>query len=240
MKNKILVMIPCFTKKDYPQDNIYCPIEVGAYYKKIHFLSLRDDQGTNISDRFETFQGLSALYFAYQNLTYDTLGVLYDNYYFTKNHKRDLNKVITENDIVTYLNNYSLIFPKKKLHLKTTNHQLLDEYYSEKVILAISNLINKEYNDYFELFKKYLKMRSAYQYPLFIIKKEEVEEFLTFFFGILFKIEKITSDNLNQIATMIMYLYIKKNKKKCKHVSIINMSKTPLIDKVYNALKKKK
>ena len=83
-------------------------------------------------------------------------------------------------------------------------------------------------------------MRSSYQYPLFIIKKEEVEEFLTFFFGILFKIEKITSDNLNQIATMIMYLYIKKNKKKCKHVPIINMSKTPLIDKVYNALKKKK
>ena len=70
MKNKILVMIPCFTKKDYPQDNIYCPIEVGAYYKKIHFLSLRDDQGTNISDRFETFQGLSALYFAYQKNAY--------------------------------------------------------------------------------------------------------------------------------------------------------------------------
>lgn len=224
MKNIVLVC----THKDftYQLPDIYKPIVGGASLRKLTNDEdlLKDNVGDNISDKNPYYSELTALYWGYKHLEYDTLGLVHYRRYFKGKEKAVVNgkriKVLSDQQINDYLSRYDLIVPKKRHYVIETLYSHYCRTLKSEPMIALESVLKEKYPEYLDEFYSLKKRRSAHMFNMMVARKEFLSKYLEFLFSILKDIEpKINSSSWNQyekrymgsVAELLLDIYLRKN-----------------------------
>lgn len=197
----ISIIVATHKKYRMPDDDMYLPLLVGACINKQKFENdsncpyLMDDTGKNISELNPSFCELTGLYWAWQNLDSDYIGLVHYRRYFSRkcisqnegNGKWDL--ILRRKDIAPLLNSVSVFVPtKRKYYIETLYSHYAHTHYKEHLD-DTRDIIKQIYPEYLEDYDYVLKQRSGYMFNMMILKNELMNEYSTWLFDILFKLK---------------------------------------------------
>lgn len=250
MKLKIIVAL----HKNYtvPKDDIYLPVQVGAFGKTdIGFTT--DDTGDNISSKNSYYCELTGLYWAWKNLDIDYVGLVHYRRYLgigkkNKTENKLFSKILTSYQADTLLSKYDVILPKQRnYYIESVYNHYCNTMYGETLDEA-GIIIQKKYPKYYEEFNKLKKTKKLHAFNMFIMKKEILNDYCKWLFDILFELEKaIPPSNytpfharyLGRISERLLDVWIKTNNIRFKEIKIVNIEKINICKKVFSFLQAK-
>lgn len=186
------------------QDNVYTPIQVGKALSDINLGYLGDDKGDNISAKNKEYCELTAIYWAWKNLTnVDVIGLCHYRRYFNIKSSAFsvyLNEIsekrFKENDFKTndkgikkILSKYDIVLPK---FWRTPWCVKRDFYISvnEEDLEILGRIISKKYPDYMKSYKKFCLGNRRTGCNMFITSKKIFDDYAEWLFDILFEVER--------------------------------------------------
>lgn len=186
---KVIVIIATHKEYQFPNDQMYLPVYVGAAGKKIKGYQ-SDDDGENISYLNPYFCELTGAYWAWKNLKADYLGLVhYRRYFCVKYHPHDVwNSILKYEDIKNDLGRIKVFIPKKRRYWIET---LYSHYAHTHYILQLDEtrrIIEEKYPEYIKSFDKVCKQRWGYMFNMIIIERKLYSEYCSWLFDILFEL----------------------------------------------------
>lgn len=242
-------MVAAHKKFPMPKDNIYLPVLVGAvknYKEGINYQ--RDDDGENISLKNPNYNELTAIYWAWKNLDADVVGLVHYRRLFSKGGKRELDNILTESDIESLLERAPIILPKKRRYYIETNYSHYVHAHPKEPLDVTRNVIAKSYPRYLDAFDQVMHKTSAHMFNMFIMRKDEFNQYAEWLFDVLFQVENevdISKYSVQDarvfgfLAERLMDVWIIANKKKVVESKWIQLGKVHVVLKVLNLLKRK-
>lgn len=185
----IKVLVACHKKVEVPQDELYLPIQVGAYNREsIGFQ--RDDEGNNISSLNPYYSELTGLYWAWKNLSFEYLGLCHYRRYFAiqRGLKNTLDNVLKEEELEPLLGKYRLIVPRKRKYYVETLYSHYSHTMEERHLIETRRIIEELCPEYLETYDTTLKQIYGYMFNMFIMSKEDVNAYCAWVFPILEKL----------------------------------------------------
>jgi len=180
-----------------------------------------DDIGDNISSKNKYFSELTGIYWAWKNTRQNITGTCHYRRYFTaqpepflyrmkrllyfpvglfgkrvgliytKNTKLFAPKIIDKTEIELLLQKYDAILPKAR-KLKYTVEIHFRKYHDFNDLKLVESIIKEKHPEYLEAFDKVLKGKRLYANNMFILKDKHFQDFMTWWFDILFTFEQRT------------------------------------------------
>ena len=197
--NKINVYTVTHTS-DIPSDKIkkpYILIQAGsALAEPLGYQT--DDSGDNISEKNPKYCELTALYWIWKNdKTSNIVGMThYRRFFYIYNLFSNTKRMLNQNDILKYLDEYDIILPDKQ-HFGpyTVKKQFAEAHGAHKEdktnLMKCREIINKICPKYTSSFDEVMEQHSLYCYNMFITRKEIFDQYMSWLFGILDKAEEI-------------------------------------------------
>lgn len=169
-------------------DSDYYPILVGANKNKDGkcFKYKDNENKNNISSKNAYYSELTALYWAWQNLNYDALGLEQYRRFLTKNA---IKQPANSKEIEDLLTKYDILLPKKRYYIIETLESHYANTFDIKHLQLAREIIASLYPNYLKDFDITMKQRSGYMFNLFIMKKKYINQYAKWLFDILFKME---------------------------------------------------
>lgn len=186
------------------EENTYLPIQVGAAGKAlvqnanpkgIHKIQ-RDDQGDNISAKNPHYCELTALYWAWKNLSCDVVGLAHYRRYFALNRglsdKSGAGFFATFYRAVDYealLKENTVLFVAPTHFEETVYEQYKNGHHIEDLD-RVKTIINDLYPDYIPAFEQVMRGHTLYLWNMCVMKKSDFDDYCQWLFTILFTLEK--------------------------------------------------
>lgn len=176
---------------DRPKYEEFEPIQVGAEGKeKIGYLV--DSIGDNISAKNKNYCELTGIYWIWKNdKNTDIVGINHYRRYFVKAcgilRKR---KLLSAKEAEMVLNHYDIILPKKEPLKESAWEEYTMVSGLEKDLITVKSIIESDYPDMLQAFEKYFSNNQSHLYNMMICRKEIFDEYCTFLFDVLAKLEK--------------------------------------------------
>ncbi|HCC04431.1 MAG TPA: hypothetical protein DEP51_06245, partial [Clostridiales bacterium] len=190
--------------RDIPPDKIkkpYILIQAGSSLAEpIGYLT--DDSGDNISEKNPKYCELTALYWIWKNdKTSNIVGMThYRRFFYIYNLFSNTKRMLNQNDILKYLDEYDIILPDKQ-HFGpyTVKKQFAEAHGAHKEdkeedktnLMKCREIINKICPKYTSSFDEVMEQHSLYCYNMFITRKGIFDQYMSWLFGILDKAEEI-------------------------------------------------
>ena len=188
----IKILVATHKKYIMPNESIYLPIHVGKEGKE-DLGYIGDNTGDNISIKNPYYCELTALYWAWKNLNCDFIGLCHYRRYFRKPltlKKIDINKTtLNEKDIIRLMNKYDVVVPKR---IKLNVYDEYCTYHNQKDLDNTIKIINELYPDYSNACKIVMDRDYCYIFNMFIMSKDNFNNYCEWLFNILSELEKIT------------------------------------------------
>ena len=256
-RNGCNIMLLVATHKVYwmPEDDLYLPVHAGKINKEsIGYIG--DDTGDNISLKNRNYCELSCMYWAWKNLDKNVSHVglaHYRRHFSIKNKfqillgsKKDM--VLTKNQAKKLVAEYDLILPKKRNYFIETNQSHYNHAHNEKDLLKTREIILSDFPEYINAFDTVMERTSAHMFNMFIMKRELFNNYCSWLFFILEKLEKqidISKYNnyesrvFGYISELLMDVYVEQNNLSYKEISFMFMDKQNWFKKISDFLKRK-
>lgn len=189
MKVKILVA----THKNYamPEDDLYLPVFVGKdLHPNINHTFHGDNTGDNISKLNPYYNELTALYWGWKNLDLDAMGLVHYRRYLSLNKAKDLNRVLNKKQTLDLLSQYDIILPQKRRYFVETNESHYLHAHHKEPYWVLKKIIHHDYPAYANAFDNMAKATSAHMFNMFIMKKEPLDDYCTWMFEVLRKLDE--------------------------------------------------
>lgn len=155
------------------------PIQVGKALSNECIAEIDDNTGDNISEKNGTYCELTALYWMWKNDDADNIGL----YHYRRRFD------ICRDKIVSVLENYDIILPRKKAFKMSIEQQYIKEHRKEDWDVLLNVLM--EYSpEYYESIKEVFSSNKIYRFNMFISKKELFHKYCEWVFPIIKKIEE--------------------------------------------------
>lgn len=226
-----------FINKD---DEIYKPIIVGANYcnfKQTGYLS--DNIGNNISHKNNKYCELTALYWAWKNLSSEEyVGLSHYRRYFLFNYnsicrldrlpiRKSNNYFIglispQKEEIEEILKIYDIILPyQKNLFLSVREDYYRDKVCYQKDFDIMEQIILEKYPEYATSVLEVFNGNKMHHFNMFVLKKDKFDKYMKWLFDVLFECEnRIDTSKYSQtesrvlgfLAERLFTLYIHHNK----------------------------
>jgi len=181
MNTKILV---CAHKKvDFPKEDIFLPIHVGAALSTEDFGVQRDDEGIHISTKNKNYSELSAHYWAWKNLKdYKYIGLChYRRFFDIEYSEKEIEKLLHKADVILPA---PIILPFNNLHN-------LNEILTREDVYILLYCLKTKYPDYYKDAEKYLVCSNRnIACNMFITSREIFEQYSEWLFPLLEETEK--------------------------------------------------
>lgn len=224
MNNKnVKVYVVSHSEKDIKQikaDDVYTPLFVGRNGRE-NFGFLSDDQGDNISSKNPNYCELTGLYWMWKQSEADIIGLCHYRRYL----KSDNGNLLTKEDILTYLDEYDIILPKKiELVKKSYQETYKDTYFIEALDIT-RETIKDLYPEYIDSYDKVLSQSEFSNFNMFISPKELITSYCDWVFTILEELEKkIDIEKFQRgyglISETIFNVWIEHNNLKVKYCDV--------------------
>ncbi|MBU1014283.1 MAG: DUF4422 domain-containing protein [Bacteroidetes bacterium] len=200
-------------------DQIYQPIMAGNSLPGVGTEFRGDETGENISHKNKYYSELTGIYWVWKNTRQDITGSCHYRRYFTsqpepllyrlkrllyfpaglykkrvgliytKNTKLFVPRIINQTEIEHLLQKYDAILPQaRKLKYSVKNH--FKRYHSINDLNLIESIIKEKHSEYIEAFYEILNGKRLYANNMFILKQEHFQEFMTWWFDVLFEFER--------------------------------------------------
>lgn len=187
--NTCKIVIATHKQYDFPQDECYLPIHVGRVLGEDIGIQ-GDNVGVNISSKNPYYCELTGLYWAWRNLSYDFVGLAHYRRHFCIVETKDkFNSILTMAQVIDLISNNEIILPKKRKYYITNIYQHYARCHAKEHLDAVEVIIKKEYPSYHESYKKVINKRSAFMFNMFIMRKDILDEYCSWLFDILEKLE---------------------------------------------------
>ncbi|MFD1772524.1 DUF4422 domain-containing protein [Paenibacillus rhizophilus] len=188
---KIKILVATHKKYEMPSEGIYTPIHVGRE-GRIDLGYQGDNTGDNISSKNSNYCELTAIYWAWKNVTCDIIGLCHYRRYFSINNSKlnsKLTNILNEIQIIDIMKNYDIIMPQKVLTNKHTVESHYIKYHRSQDLKEIRNILSEKYPIYLNSFDKVMSGKELYLFNMFITNKNLFNEYSNWLFDILFELE---------------------------------------------------
>lgn len=202
-------------------DKMYQPIMAGNSLLSENIAFTGDDTGDNISSKNRYYSELSGIYWVWKNTNNEITGTCHYRRYFTlkpepffyrlkrllyfpvglhkkryaliytKNVKLFTDRIITQPEIESLFRKYDAILPQaRKLNQTVETH--FKKYHDINDLHLIETILKEKYPDFLDAFYEVLNGKRLYANNMFILKDEYFQEFMSWWFDILFEFERRT------------------------------------------------
>lgn len=176
-----------------PKDSVYMPVQGGsAIYPVIGFQ--RDDAGSNISSRNDSFSELTVLYWAWKNLQADYLGLVHYRRYFTREEtwqiQKRKKKILTGAEWSVLFQKYPVIVGNKRRYYIETNESHYCHAHHPEALDITRDILKEYFPDYSASFEKVMKRTWAHMFNMFAMRRELFDSYCQWLFAVLFELEK--------------------------------------------------
>jgi len=218
-----------------------------------------DDTGDNISSKNKYYSELTGIYWVWKNTKQDITGACHYRRYFTaqpepllyqfkrllyfpiglykkrfgliytQNTNLFINRIINQQEIELLFQKYDAILPQAR-KLKYTVETQFKRYHDIKDLNLIESILIDKHPDYIDAFHNVIKGKKLFANNMFILKDEHYQEFMKWWFDVLFEFEKRIDLNkytayqqriLGFIAERLLNVWFRKNQLKCKELPVI-------------------
>lgn len=239
------------THKPYemPSDGIYQPLMVGSILRdEIPTGYQRDDQGDNISAKNPNFNELTGIYWIWKNSEEDSVGLVHYRRYLGKKSGHDYASRLNQQDVEDLLRQYDVILPKKRNYYieNQRNHYL--HAHAHEPYEIMEKVIREDYADFYPAFQRMEQSTKAHLFNMFIMKKEAFDDYATFVFGVLEKVEEQIDLSTLQgqdarvfgfLSERLMDTWLNTRSYSFTEAPVISLEKTNWFDKGTQFLKRK-
>jgi len=215
---KIKVIVAAHKPYQMPEDPIYLPLHVGKEGKEsIGFEG--DNTGENISAKNYNYCELTGLYWAWKNLTdADAIGLVHYRRHFAsqKNKGKKWERILTGEEIEKLMNEYDIVVPRKRNYFIETNESQYIHAHPKEDWENMLSLIEPKYSP--SLYRM-RKSASGHKFNMFIMKREILNEYCSWLFPLLEKIEEKQIEKsriLGHISERMFDVWLYENEKKYK------------------------
>lgn len=249
MKIKILVA----AHKEFPMPadtEIYMPILVGAtknYHPGINYQ--RDDDGENISKKNPNYNELTAIYWAWKNLSADVVGLTHYRRMFSLKRSGSLIDVLRYDDITHLLMRAPIVLPKKRNYYIETNYSHYIHAHQMAPLLKLREvLVSKGDIRYVKAYDSIMKKKSAHMFNMFIMKKKYFDNYSKWLFNTLLEVESevdITEYNTQEkrafgyLSELMMDIWIQANNYRYVECNWIFLGNQKILKKAFYFLMRK-
>lgn len=225
-----------FDNKICKDRDIYEYMLVGANDNKCSLVHYSDNCGVNISNKNFKYCELTGIYWIRYNRSDDFVGICHYRRFFSKTHYFFQKYfIIKPQKIYKILKQGNIIVPKRY----RSQYQYLNakEFFcishGQEVWTIMEKVLEELYPDYLEDLYWFAEEKKGYSYNMFIMKREQFNEYSDWLFSILFEMEKIIlkekTVNENRlygfVSERLLNIWIHHNNLKCKEFDIYNTEK---------------
>ncbi len=187
-----------------PSDPMYLPVHVGsALADEIIPSFQRDDEGDNISAENPRYCELTALYWAWKNLSTDYLGLAHYRRHFAGNGERG---TLTSQEVSELLEKAPVVLPKPRnyFHITTVEKHYGDTF-DPMHIECLRIALELEYSEYVDAFNKHMASSKIHLYNMFIMRRDCFDAYISWMFKVLRAAEAgIEFDGLTPFEERVM------------------------------------
>lgn len=203
---KVKVLVASHKNYQMPTDSLYLPVFVGKdIHSDINHTFQGDNTGKNISKLNYKYNELTALYWGWQNLHLDALGLVHYRRYLSLNRSKDLGKVLNREQAVSLLHDYDIILPEKRHYYVETNESHYLHAHHQEPYWVMKRIIHHDYPAYANAFDKMAKATSAHMFNMFIMKWSPLDEYCSWMFEVLKKVdEQIDTSNYSPYEQRVL------------------------------------
>ena len=251
---KAVIVVAAHKQYEMPKDKLYLPVRVGAALADDDFGYQRDDEGDNISAKNPYYCELTALYWAWKNLKADYIGLAHYRRHFclkkttAKNPSKRIAKVLTGEELKPLLADHAIILPKKRNYYVVN---LYDHYANTMYVEPLDELrkiIMSEYPEYYAEMRKLEKRKTAHIFNMFIMRKDIFDDYCSWLFEILSKLEKVVDATkynafharvYGRLSEWLLDVYIRTKKLDYLELPVINIEGESFVKKGVGYVKSK-
>lgn len=194
MKSEIYVV--SHKKAKMPQDEIYCPVQVGSAEENFEGF-FRDNIGNNIAKKNGSYCEITAQYWAANNRHADVKGIVHYRRFFSNgksNFFKSIDKkfadIMTKKTLENLMNNYDMILPKKRNYYIETTWSQYEHVHNIRDLEIVEDIIKEKYPKYVPAFEKWMKKKAAHKFNMFIAKEKVFDDYTKWLMDILEEAEK--------------------------------------------------
>ena len=201
------------------KDPVYVTsVQVGASFADIRMTECIDNQGENISEKNGDYSELTGLYWIWKN----KIKRQDDTYYGLAHYRRFLE--LSEDDLLRLADNdIDVVLPYPMPYEPNIEAHHL-RYLSDSEWDAVLHALEELHPDYSRAFKDILKQEYFYNYNVILAKKDVLDDYCSWLFPLLFRIEENNDPNkekepnryMGYVGETLETLYFMYNKDKLK------------------------
>ncbi len=245
MDKKIIVV----THKDYrmPDDKLYLPICVGSGLKSLSEKFQPDNQGENISAKNSIYCELTAIYWAWKNLSADWIGVAhYRRHFSLSKGATTLDKALSGEQLnaLCEKSGEGTVFTTPSRHYMESieGHYIHSkkgyETVHRKDIERLKKAIHECDPDYDDFAANVLGGSSAHMLNMFIMSKNNFDAYCSWLFPVIDKVVSMSGDREDQrryagaLSEFCLDIWAQKNKLKIKELPILETEKPTMLSRL--------
>lgn len=237
----------------------YVQIWAGKNNSEINSKLLGDDTNDNISSKNPYYSELTGIYWVWKNTRQDVTGTCHYRRFFTAKpepfryklkrllyfpaglYKKRVGLIYTENtdlfvprilngnEIETLLSHYDAILPQAR-ELKYSVETHYRRYHDMADLNLLESILTERHPEYLEAFHEVLKGKRLYANNMFVMKDERFQEFMAWWFDVLFEFERRIDLNkytdyqkriLGFLAERLLNIWFKKKQLYCIELPVI-------------------
>ncbi|MCR4568541.1 MAG: DUF4422 domain-containing protein [Pseudobutyrivibrio sp.] len=209
----IKILIACHKPYQVPEDDVYLPLQVGAYGKKgIRVKECqgaklphkhqetgaisRDDDGDNISQKNPYYCELTGLYFGWKNVKADALGLVHYRRYFSMKSRayRKLHgafkSVLSYDEAAALLTRANVVVPQKRRYYIESLYSHYSHTLDANHLDLAKDIIERDYPEFIPFVNQVYNRTWGYMFNMAIMPKKYLDKYCTWIFDILGKLEQ--------------------------------------------------
>lgn len=172
-----------------PSAQMYLPLQVGSAISEA-LPYAHDDTGRNISEKNKTFCELTGLYWAWQNLGADYIGLCHYRRYFARRAfgKKEA-RILSDGEAQVLLLDHDVVLPKKRNYWIETNYSQYVHAHHREDLDTTRQILAEVCPEYLPAYDAVMGRTSGHRFNMFIMKKDILDAYCGWLFDILFRLE---------------------------------------------------
>lgn len=249
-----------------PLGPMYSNLMAGNALLKNQFKIIGDNSGEHISEKNPHFSELTGIYWIWKNTENEVTGTCHYRRFFTaqpepllyklkriayfpaglakkrfgiiytQNTKGFQQKILSQNELHGLLSRYDAILPvARKMKYSVEKHYT--RYHDSHDLAILRTIIQEKHPEYETALNKVLSSKRLYANNMFVLKNEHFQEFMSWWFSLLFEFERRTDLDsktgyqqriIGFIAERLLNVWFMKKQLKCVELPIIYFKRLKL------------
>ena len=183
---KLRIIVASHKEAWMPEDPVYLPVQAGRAAGTPLPGFTGDDSGTNISAKNPHYCELTALYWAWKNLSADAVGLVHYRRYFGHFFGR---KALSGAELAKLLDRAPVILPKQRHYVIESNYSQYVHAHHAADLTVLRAVLAAKFPAYLESFDRVMRRTSGHRFNLLVMRRDLLDGYCRWLFEVLFAVE---------------------------------------------------